>query len=121
MELEGRVALVTGAARGIGRAIAMTLADAGAAVGIADAHLARFQGERYGRLRNRWSGDDETVPTAEAITATGRDSHAVAMDVADWDSVERGVAELEAALGPIDVLVNNAGITTNFVSLARTS
>ena|SRR5438067_1052659 len=121
MELEGRVALVTGAARGIGRAIAMALADAGAAVGVADAHLAPFQGERYGRLRTRWSGDDESVPTTDAIVATGRASHSVAMDVADWDSVERGVAEVEGVLGSIDVLVNNAGITTNFVSLARTS
>ena len=120
MELQGRVAVVTGAARGIGRAIALALADAGADVAVADAHLQPFAGERYGRLRARTSGADEETTTVDEITGRGRRAHAVAVDVADAEGVEQAMAEVTDLLGPIDILVNNAGITTNFVSLART-
>lgn len=111
---------MTGAARGIGRAIALTLAEAGADIAIGDARLAPFAGERYGRLPERWSGEEEELTTADAVRAVGRKAHAVEVDVADADAVDGAVQEIAGALGPIDILVNNAGITTNFVSLART-
>src|SRR5215207_2267613 len=85
--LAGRVAFVTGAARGIGRAIALALAAAGADVAVADAHPEPFQGERYYRLRERVSGPEEAVPTAGAVIAAGRRSTSIAVDVADPDAV----------------------------------
>ncbi|MEX2267102.1 MAG: SDR family NAD(P)-dependent oxidoreductase [Acidimicrobiia bacterium] len=98
-ELDGRVALVTGASRGIGAGVAQRLAAEGSAVAITartlnsspDAHLA-------GSL-------DETL---ELIRAAGVPGVAVAADIADGDDRARIVPEVEAALGPIDVLVNNA-------------
>ena len=116
--LAGRVALVTGASRGIGRAIALALAGAGADVAIADAHLDPFRGERYHRLRARTSGPEEDVSTADAVTALGRRSFAVAVDVADADAVVDAVAACHEALGPPDVVVNNAGIVNNISSIA---
>jgi len=86
-----RVALVTGAARGIGRAIALALADAGCAVAIGD-------------LR-----EEESHATAEEIEGAGGRAAAVALDVTNLDSVAAARDRIEDALGPVDVLVNNAG------------
>jgi 3-oxoacyl-[acyl-carrier protein] reductase len=91
-DLEGRVALVTGASAGLGRHFAQVLAEAGAAVVLA------------ARRRERL---DEGV---REIAARGGRAVAVLCDVADAASVRAAVDAAEAALGPIDILVNNAGI-----------
>ncbi|WEK42154.1 MAG: SDR family NAD(P)-dependent oxidoreductase [Candidatus Sphingomonas colombiensis] len=89
--LRGKVALITGAARWLGRAYAETLATRGAAVAIADINEA---GARE---------------VAEAIEAAGGRACAIAMDVSSEASVARGVAAAQAALGEVSILVNNAG------------
>ena len=92
-KLGGRKALVTGAARGLGKVIAMALAEAGADVVIASRTLADCQ------------------KTADEIARqTGRRTHAVAADVSRIAEVAGLVAAAQAAIGPLDILVNNAGI-----------
>ena len=90
--LTGKRALVTGASRGIGRAIAVGLAEAGADVAIAS--------------RSRPNLDE----TAALIRSAGRKGVAVAMDVAQPKACAAGVAEAASGLGGLDILVNNAGI-----------
>ena len=116
--LAGRTAFVTGAARGIGRAIALALAAAGADVAIADLHPAPFTGERYYRLRSRVSDDSEDVPTADAVAAHGRRSLQIELDVSDADAVVAAAARCNAELAPPDILVNNAGIVNNIARIA---
>jgi len=94
-DLSNRVALVTGGSRGIGRAIALALGRAGAAVAV--------------NYRDRQSQAAETV---KAIKAAGRRAIAIRADVSSRPDVEAMVREVEAELGAIDVLVNNAGIAT---------
>ena len=91
-DLGGRTALVTGAARGIGRTIALALADAGADVALG--------------LRD---GTDGAELEAE-IAAMGRRSIRVAMDVRDLAQIATAVDEVVAAFGRLDILVNNAGL-----------
>ena len=86
-KLAGKVALVTGGARGIGRAICEAYAAAGAMVVAADIN------------------EDDAHKTAKAVGGM-----AVAMDVANMDSISAGIAAIEAEYGGIDILVNNAGI-----------
>lgn len=91
--LEGKAALVTGASRGIGAAIALAFAEAGADVALAA----------------RSTADIETL--AGKIEATGRRSIAITTDVMDPEQIDACVARALAELGRIDVLVNNAGGT----------
>jgi NAD(P)-dependent dehydrogenase (short-subunit alcohol dehydrogenase family) len=89
--LAGRTALVTGASRGIGAAIATALAAAGADVAI----TARRK--------------DDLAATAAAIEATGRRALPIALDVTDVAGMPAAFAEIEARFGRLDILVNNAG------------
>ena len=91
-DLTGKVALVTGASQGLGARFAETLAASGAAVAVAARQVAKLE------------------ELAERIRAGGGTAHAVAMDVTDPASVAAAIENVEAALGPLDVLVNNAGI-----------
>lgn len=91
--LVNKVALVTGASRGIGRAVALSLAEAGAAVAV--------------NYRERAADANDVVA---AITGAGGKAIPVATDVSDSAAVTSMIAEIERALGPIDVLVNNAGL-----------
>ena len=88
-----RTAIVTGAARGIGAAIAKRLASEGYAVAVLDL------------------AETACKPTVEEIEAAGGSALAVGVDVSDEDQVSSGVARVAEALGPVTVLVNNAGIT----------
>ena len=92
MKLKDKVCIVTGAASGIGREIALTYAREGGKVVIADLNK------------------DAAQTTADAIKATGGSAMAVAMDVTDENQVNAAVAEVVAAWGGVDVLVSNAGI-----------
>ncbi len=92
-DLTKRVALVTGGSRGIGRAVAISLAEAGAAVAV-----------------NYREKKAEAEATAAAIRQAGGKAMVVAADVSRTAEVARMVATVEAELGPVDVLVNNAGI-----------
>jgi 3-oxoacyl-[acyl-carrier protein] reductase len=91
--LDGQVAVVTGAARGIGRAIAERLADSGADLALVD-------------VKEEWLED-----TAEAVRAKGRKVFCTAADVSRSEDVSAAVDAIMEACGAIDILVNNAGIT----------
>ncbi|NQT91709.1 MAG: 3-oxoacyl-ACP reductase FabG, partial [Lentisphaerae bacterium] len=97
--LDGKVAVVTGAARGIGRAIAEMFADEGADLGLCD-------------LEEAWLDE-----TAQAVEDKGRKTCRVAVDVRSGDDVTRAVSRIVDGLGKIDVLVNNAGITKDALLL----
>jgi 3-oxoacyl-[acyl-carrier protein] reductase len=115
IDLSGRVALVTGGSRGLGRADALTLARAGADVAIADIQLESDESaeevERYGALAQaaRAQGIVYTEATAREIQELGRRALALKCDVTDRDGVQSTVARVVEELGSVDVLVNNAG------------
>ncbi|MGI4886590.1 MAG: 3-ketoacyl-ACP reductase [Janthinobacterium lividum] len=92
--LKGKIALVTGAGKGIGRATAVALAREGVHVGL----LARTE--------------SQLQAVAQELHALGVKTAVAAADVADRAAVEAAVAHLQQALGPVDILINNAGIGT---------
>ncbi len=99
MQLDGKVALVTGAAQGIGKAIALLLAEEGADVVISDLNL------------------DLASAVASEVKSLGRRSLAIEGNVADSQSVEAMISEVVEQFGGIDILVNNAGITKDALIL----
>lgn len=94
IDLEGRVALVTGASSGLGAQFAKTLSKAGACVVLAARRVERLKALR-----------------AE-IEAGGGDAHVVSMDVTDIDSIAAAVARAETEVGTLDILINNSGVST---------
>jgi 3-oxoacyl-[acyl-carrier protein] reductase len=96
-ELEGKIALVTGASRGIGRAIAVALAENGCDVAV-----------------NYLRSSKEAEEVAQEVIAFGRRAIVVQADVSKQGEVSRLVKDVESGLGPVDVLVNNAGINPTF-------
>ena len=98
IDLSGQIALVTGAGRGIGREIALTLAAAGAAVAV-----------------NDFAGEDACRAVVAEIEALGVAATYVMGDVGDEQSVADTIDRVEADLGPLGIVVNNAGITRDNV------
>jgi 3-oxoacyl-[acyl-carrier protein] reductase len=97
--LDGRVALVTGGARGIGKSIALRLAAEGAKIAIVDLM------------------DSGVETAAEVERAYGHAATFVKADISKEDDAKAAIAAAEAALGPVDILVNNAGITRDGLAL----
>ena len=94
IDLSGRVALVTGASGGLGAQFAKTLSQAGAAVVLASRRV------------------DKLKDVRAQIEAAGGHAHVVELDVTDLASIKSGVAHAETEVGPIDILVNNSGVST---------
>jgi 3-oxoacyl-[acyl-carrier protein] reductase len=114
IDLSGRVALVTGGSRGLGRADALALAQAGADVVVADLLVESQLSEetdRYGALATvaRQQGLVHTEETVRDIEAMGRRALAVRCDVTNREEVDAAVARTVEELGSVDILVNNAG------------
>ncbi|MGB9846117.1 MAG: SDR family NAD(P)-dependent oxidoreductase, partial [Desulfotomaculales bacterium] len=100
MRLKGKIVLITGAARGIGRACAAVLAREGADVGLFDLN-------------------EEVQNTARMVRELGVRAAWAVVDVSDPEQVRRGVEVIRGELGHIDCLVNNAGIVNNIAPLAK--
>jgi len=92
--LSGKIALVTGASRGIGKAIALSLGESGAEV-----------------IVNYSSSEEKANEVVKAIQEAGGKAHKLKFDVSNEDSVNNGISTIVKDIGPIDILINNAGIT----------
>jgi len=127
IDLSGRVALVTGASRGLGRADALALARAGADVVVADLLVESELSEetdRYGALATAARQQIDLVrteATADEIRGMGRRALALRCDVTDRAQVEAAVARAVEELGAVDVLVNNAGTLDHVAQFADQS
>ena len=93
MELQDKIAVVTGAGRGMGRAIALGLAEAGGHIAVADINAVAVE------------------ETAVAVKALGRESLAVTADTGNTDDIDRMISQAKDTFGRIDIMVNNAGVT----------
>lgn len=102
MKLKGKVALVTGAAQGIGKSIALLLARNGADLVVSDVNL------------------EKAEETSREIEAMGSKAMAIKVDVSRWEEVEKMVESILEKFGKIDILINNAGITRDKLILRMT-
>jgi 3-oxoacyl-[acyl-carrier protein] reductase len=102
LKLAGKVALVTGGAQGIGKAVALLLARNGADIVVSDINL------------------EKAEETAKEVQALGRNALAMKVDVAKLDDVEKMVGAILARFGQVDILVNNAGIARDKLILRMT-
>ena len=109
-DLNGKVALVTGGARGIGRGIALALAEAGADVAVADVDRLAGGAQQYGAAEV--SGLVAAKETAAGIEAAGRNALVIGADVTSKADVTRMVEDTVQGLGGLDVLVCNAGVVS---------
>jgi meso-butanediol dehydrogenase/(S,S)-butanediol dehydrogenase/diacetyl reductase len=110
MKLEGKVALVTGAGRGIGRGIALALAGEGADIAVVET-------DRLDSAFNQYSvkeinGYQSAQKVVKEIEALGRRAIAIEADVTKWDQVQAAVKQTIEELGQVDILVNNAGVVS---------
>jgi len=103
MSLDGRIALITGGSRGIGSAVALALAEDGADIAV-----------HYNRDK------DAAEQTAEGIRALGRKALSVSAAIEDAASLAEMVGTVEAELGPVSILVNNAGVASRGRSVVKT-
>jgi 3-oxoacyl-[acyl-carrier protein] reductase len=122
IDLGGRVALVTGGSRGLGRADALTLGRAGADVVIADIQVESDSGEeaeRYGPMAQaaRAQGVVYSEATAQEICDMGRRAAAVKCDVTDRVQVQNVMQRVVDEFGAVDILVNNAGTLDHLAQL----
>ena len=99
--LKGKTAVVTGAARGIGKVAALTLADAGARCALLDVM-------------------DEVKAAASEVTAAGGRAEGYVVDVTDTEQIHQVMKQIHSAFGSLDILVNNAGITRDNLLLRMT-
>lgn len=116
LPLKGKVAVVTGASRGLGRIDALKLAEAGADVVVTDILIEEDEkleekSEQYGPMSQIMAQSKTiyTKSTAKQIEEMGRRSKAFRMDVTDREEVKKVLAEIKEQFGRIDILVNNAG------------
>ena len=100
--LEGKVALITGAARGIGKAIALKFASEGCDIAFTDLVI-----------------DENGKKTEEEIAAFGVKAKGYASNAADFEACHNVVAEVVKDFGRLDILVNNAGITKDYIHLTE--
>jgi 3-oxoacyl-[acyl-carrier protein] reductase len=125
LDLSGRVALVTGGSRGLGRADALTLARAGADVAIADIQLESSEQDvsEWGPLAAaaKREGLVYTEQTVAEIRGLGREALALRCDVTSREQVDAAVARTVDALGSLDILVNNAGTLDHVAQLEEQS
>ena len=119
--LKEKTALVTGASRGLGRAISLALGKAGASVAVTDLLVEDAEYDtkvlrEYSPLAGHFSqaGEVKTLKTAQEIQAMGSKSCAMKLDVTDFEEVKTVMQAIEAQFGPIDILVNNAAVMDNF-------
>ena len=120
IRIENKVALVTGASRGLGRAIALSLGRAGAAVAVTDLLIEHDESDaaaisQYSVLAGHFSktGGVKTLQTSDEIQAMATKSCAMKLDVTDGEAVKSVVQAVEEKLGPIDILINNAAVMDN--------
>ncbi|MUM16549.1 mycofactocin-coupled SDR family oxidoreductase [Mycobacterium sp. CBMA271] len=105
-DFEGKIALITGGARGMGRSHALALAEAGADIALCD------RCENSDVVGYPLATEDDLAETVALVEATGRKCIATKLNVTDRPALESFVAEVEDALGGIDIAIANAGVST---------